>query len=225
MLRYSWTLLLLLSACKPSSTLQVSDAQGQTQYQQHTLSTRLDDPASPRGYRETHIEYPVLDTQGPHSPLNHINHHIAQMSQEVWCEQGKGDKHFKASVLFMNERLVSLLFSDTWMCASMPHREDREGAITYNRQTGQPLSLVDEIKKNKYRALIAELNQRLEQHWQDDDCPTEAQWEHFYAIEKGVVFLYSPSDYAASHCKREVKLDSHELEPYLKAHSILRTPS
>jgi hypothetical protein len=194
-------------------------------HEQKIISHSVRDEMSPLGFWETQIEYPIFVDPSKNAALKTINSEVSLIAEKYRCDNDKGDKQFTASITFLNESVVSIQYTDTWLCAGMPHPDGRLAAITYGIQTGKPIALADELidsKKNDFfQKIITQLNQALKTKESDDTCGQVSNWDYFYLTETGIAFAYAPDDYSESHCTSEVQISTKDMQEYLNKNSIL----
>lgn len=194
-------------------------------HEQKIISRTVQDEMSPLGFWETQIEYPIFVDPSKNAALTAINNDISLTSEKYHCDDDKGDKQFTASITFLNEYVASLQYTDTWLCAGMPHPDGRTGAITYNIKTGKSIALADELiqstKEEFSQKIIAQLNQALKTKGSDDTCGQVSNWSYFYLTATGTVFAYAADDYSESHCTSEVRITIKDMQQYLNKDSIL----
>lgn len=225
MYRYFLILISLLSACKPNAETPVTDKKTEVRHEQKIFSRTVKDEMSPLGFWETQIEYPILIDPSNSAELAAINNDVSFMAEKYHCDGDKGDKQFTASITFLNDLVVSIQFSDTWLCAGMPHPDGRLGAITYSIETGKPITLTDELingKKNDFsQKIITQLNQALKTKDDAYTCAQALNWSYFYLTEKGIAFAYATDDYSESHCTSEIQVPTKDIQQYLNKDSAL----
>lgn len=223
--RYFFILIPLLSACEPNAETLATDKKAEALHEQKIISRKVQDEISPLGFWETQIEYPIFTDPSKSAELTAINNDVSLMAEKYHCDDDKGDKQFTASITFLNDSVVSIQFSDTWLCAGMPHPDGRIGAITYSIQTGKPITLTDELidsKKNDFfQKITTQLNQALKTKEDADTCAQALNWSYFYLTEKGIAFAYATDDYSESHCTSEVQIHTKDMQQYLNKDSIL----
>lgn len=215
MKKYIFLIIALLSAGKLKAEM----------YEQKIIPRSVKDEISPLGVWETRIEYPIFVDPSKSAGLTAINHEISLIAEKYHCDDDKGDKQFTASITFLNDSVVSIQFSDTWLCAGMPHPNGRLGAITYSIQTGKPITLTDELidsKKNDFsQKIITQLNQALKTRDDADTCAQALNWSYFYLTETGIVFSHTPDDYSELYCTSEFQIPTNDMQHYLNKDSIL----
>lgn len=225
MYRYFFLLVPLLSACEPNAETPATDKKAGAPHEKKIISHTVQDEMSPLGFWETHIEYPIFTDSSKSAALTAINDDVSLMTEKYNCDDDKGDKQFTASITFLNDSVVSIQFTDTWLCAGMPHPDGRLGAITYSIQTGKPITLTNELidsKRNDFsQKIITQLNQALKIKEDADTCAQALNWSYFYLTKKGITFAYTTDDYSESHCTTEIQVHTKDLQQYLNKDSIL----
>jgi len=194
-------------------------------HEQKISSHSVQDEMSPLGFWETQIEYPIFANPSKNAAITAINTDISLIAEKYHCDDDKGDKQFTASITFLNESVTSLQYTDTWLCAGMPHPDGRIGAITYNIKTGKSISLADEVikdtKEDFSQKIITQLNQALKTKVSDDTCEQVSNWSYFYLTTTGITFSYAADDYSESHCTSEAQISTSDIQKYLNKDSIL----
>lgn len=194
-------------------------------HEQKIISRTVQDEMSPVGFWETQIEYPIFVNPAKNSALKTINSEITLIAEKYRCDDDRGDKQFTGSITFLSESVVSIQYTDTWLCAGMPHPSGRIGAVTYNIKTGTQIALADELiqstKEEFSQKIIAQLNQALKTKGSDDTCGQVSNWSYFYLTATGTVFAYAADDYSESHCTSEVRITIKDMKQYLNKDSIL----
>jgi hypothetical protein len=222
MVRIAVLLIPLLCSCK----LNAEPATSEARYKMKVISFNKEDDTSPLGYWETKIEYPEL--LGNHDSIKQINADISHIATELQCDENKGDKQFGAEVTLVNEKIISLKFSDSWYCAGMPHSQGKTGALTFNLKTGERVSIEKEIKKNMEKEfdqkLSSGLAQALKTKQVNGECPLP-DLGYFYSTKTDIVFVNKSDDQEAIQCEVEFKIANSEIKKYLKDNSILLTSS
>jgi hypothetical protein len=225
MYRYLLLIIPLLGACKPNAETYEVKKGLSISHEQKIISKTVEDEMSPLGYWETHIEYPILKESKKNASLGKINNATSTIANKFRCDDDKGDKQFKAAVTLLNETVTSIQFTDTWLCAGMPHPDARTGAVTYNIKTGELVSiddeLIDSIKAEFSQNIVNRINRTLKTEESDGSCKQASTWSHFYLVKNGLVFVYAPDEYSEQHCISEIKIDIKEVQPYLNKESIL----
>lgn len=225
MKQYTLLIIALLSTCNSNAETPVAEKKAQAQHEQKIISHKIQDEMSPLGFWETRIEYPILVDSSNNAALEAINREISLLAEKFRCDDNKGDKQFTASITFLNSSLVSMPYTDTWLCAGMPHPDGRTGAITYDIKTGAKIALTDELiasaKANFSQKIILQLNKTLKAKENGEDCAEVFKWSYFYLTTTGMVFAHAPDDYSESNCAVEIKISNKEILQNLNGDSIL----
>lgn len=225
MYRYFFILIPLLSACKPNAETPAANKKAEAPHEQKIISRTVQDEMSPLGFWETQIEYPIFVNPSKNAALTAINSDISVVAEKYHCDDDRGDKQFMASIAYLSEFVVSMQYTDTWLCAGMPHPDGRAGAITYNIKTGKPITLADELidsAENDFsQKIITQLNQGLETKESDNSCEQVSSWSYFYLTETGIAFTHSSNDYSESHCTIEIQISTKDMQKYLNKSSVL----
>lgn len=213
----------MLCACKPNAeTIQKKSG---LSVEKKIISRTIHDEMSPLGFWEIKIEYPTFGDSTKNPALKTINNEISSLAEKYLCDDNKGDKQFIATITFLNPSIVSIQYSDSWLCAGMPHPDGKIGALTYNVKTGKAFILDEEInaiKKNDFsQNVIAKLNQSLKENGNDSDCGQVSTWSHFYRTDTGLTFVYTPDDYSESYCTSETQISTKDMGVYLNKTSPL----
>jgi hypothetical protein len=222
MVRIAVLLIPLLCSCKPNAEPATNDVG----YKIKTTFFTNEDETSPLGYWETKIEYPELSSND--HPFKQINTAISHTATEFQCDESKGDKQFSAEVTLLNEKIISLKFSDSWYCAGMPHSQGKTGALTFNLETGEKVSIEKEIKNDMKKELDRKLSSGLKQALKikqvDGECPLP-DVGYFYSTKTDIVFVNKSDDQEVIQCEVEFKIAYSEIKKYLKETSVLLTSS
>lgn len=136
MLRYVFMIITFLTACSKGETYQVAEKTDPSKaYEMKKINKTVDDELSPLGFWEINLEYPILISSN-NPIIDALNKKIEVLSVQYSCEDNRGDKQFNASVTYTNNLVTSIHFTDSWLCAGMPHSDGRIGSITFDHQSG-----------------------------------------------------------------------------------------
>lgn len=223
MYRYFFSFIPLLCACQPNA--ETATGPSKITHEKKTISQVVKDEMSPLGHWEVKLEYPFLGGKNKDPILAEINNQISLLAHKYGCDENKGDKSFTASITFLNSSVVSVEYTDYWLCQGMPHPDGRIGGITYSLQTGKAISLSDEVSPNKKsdfsQKVATQLNKSLKERQEGNECGEVSTWTHFYLTNHGAKFIYTADTYAESHCTSETQISHEELREYLNSNSPL----
>lgn len=219
MIRITLLLIPLLCACKPNAQPSTTELA----YENKTISSTKEDDLSPTGFWETAIDYPAI--LGSSVAIQKINEDIYKTAIEYQCDDGSGDKQFKAEVTLLNNKMISLKYTDSWYCAGMPNSQGRTGALTYELKNGKKIEFLDQLEKSKTGKLMEKISSGLDQalieKQVNEECPSPSMG-YFYSSDTKITLVNKSDSIEAPQCEVEYEISFNEIKEYLKDDSILR---
>lgn len=191
------------------------------------IEEKTPDPAHELGSWDKTLAYPKLI--GPYSETlkAQVNSEIERSANAFKCS-GNGDQAFTATVTHATDKLFSFKYEAMHMCAKSPRPSSKQGAYTYNMQTGKLMDLdsefMDPSTKNDFTAMATKrLNEGVakEERETEMECPKPIDIGYFFVTSTGVAVAYRADDHYYSACTTEVEISKEALRRYLKPDSLL----
>lgn len=208
-------LICLAFSCKSKA----EPAEGNIHYETKTLAFIKDDESSPLGFWETNVEYPLLPEVN--AAYKKVNEAITKIAEEFTCDNGKGDKEFRAEVTLLNADIMSLKYSDSWYCEGMANTQGRTGSAIFNLANGNEIKVDDELSGDR---------SNLEKRIRDDfiqsiknkgvDCP-EPKPAYSYLTDNDIVFVNYSDQGDSVQCEVEARIPHTVVASFVKRSSVL----
>ncbi len=197
-------------------------------YRMQQDDKNIEDSASPLGYWEQLVSYPVIAGSSPST--DRINKAIKTQAYQFSCGS-LGDYTFTATVHSIDRAILSISYEAMWLCPQMPAPDSDTGALVFNVITGKPIKLNDEFASaGKFDSFARDITEKLGQLVSEKnksnqmDCEIPSIYSFYYKKNDALVFVSSPDIHSDSACAVEVEIPFKDMSGDLKEGSLFLDP-